>query len=82
MEFVSAKKMDIGAFNLCNFVLTFKVLKISQFHRNNLKLKYFEVSKGPFIYYVSTCRGEGGSENANFCLFLVLKTCFYMKISM
>ena len=37
--------------------------------------------KGPFIYYVSTCRGEGGSKNANFCLFSLLKgknmiTCF------
>ena len=26
-----------------------------------------------FIYCISTCSGEGGSENANFCLFLVLK---------
>ena len=34
----------------------------------------FIFSRGPFIYYVSTCRGGGGSENANFCLFLVLKT--------
>ena len=25
---------------------------------------------GTFIYYVSICRGGGGSENANFCLFL------------
>ena len=33
-------------------------------------------ARGPFIYYVSTCRGGGGSENANFCLFLVLKTCW------
>ena len=23
-------------------------------------------TKGPFIYYVITCRGGGGSENANF----------------
>ena len=29
--------------------------------------KEFETNKGPFIYYVSTCRGGGGSENANFC---------------
>ena len=32
--------------------------------------------KAPFINYVSTCRGGGvESENANFCLFLVLKAC-------
>ena len=24
------------------------------------------MGKGPFIYYVITCRGGGGSENANF----------------
>ena len=29
------------------------------------------VNKGPFIYYVGV---EGGSENANFLLFSVLKT--------
>ena len=34
------------------------------------------INKGPFIYYVSTCKGGGGgSENTNFCLFSVLKTC-------
>ena len=33
------------------------------------------LGKGPFIYYVSSRRGEGGSENANFCLFSVLETC-------
>ena len=39
-------------------------------------LETFLKYKGPFIYYVSTCRrGEGGSENVNFCLFSVLKTC-------
>ena len=31
---------------------------------------------GPFIYYVSTCRGHGGmSENCNFSSFSVLNTC-------
>ena len=35
-------------------------------------------TKVPFIYYVSTGKWEGGgSENANFCLFLVLKTCLH-----
>ena len=33
------------------------------------------VAKGPVIYYVITCRGGGGSENANIWLFSVLKTC-------
>ena len=32
-------------------------------------------SRGPFIYYVSTCRGEERLEIGNFCLFSVLKTC-------
>ena len=26
------------------------------------------MSRGPFIYYVSTCRGGGGLENGNFYL--------------
>ena len=36
-----------------------------------------EALLGPFIYYVSICKGggKGGSENAYFCLFSVLKTC-------
>ena len=33
------------------------------------------ILRGPFIYYVSTCRGKGGGwENAYLCLFKVLKT--------
>ena len=36
---------------------------------------FFLKTKEPFIYYVSTCRGGGGSENAYICLFSVLKTC-------
>ena len=35
------------------------------------------ISWGPFIYYVITCRGGEGSENANFWLFSVLKTCLH-----
>ena len=31
------------------------------------------LTKGPFIYYVSTWRGEGGSKNCPYCLFSVQK---------
>ena len=34
---------------------------------------YNLVGDHSYITYVSTCRGEGRSENAHFCLFSVLK---------
>ena len=35
------------------------------------------VPKGPFIYYVSTWRGGGGSKNCPYCLFSVQKICLH-----
>ena len=40
-----------------------------------LSIVYLQIvtpSWEPFIYYVSTCRGEGGLENDNCCFFSVL----------
>ena len=30
------------------------------------KVNWIEFDKGPFIHYVSTCKGEGGLEIGNF----------------
>ena len=38
------------------------------------RLEDRDIIRGPFIYYVSPCKG-GGSENCDFCLFSVIKTC-------
>ena len=42
-------------------------------YRCTLGLMYLH--RGPFIYYVRTCRGEGGVRKCQFLLFSVLKTC-------
>ena len=39
------------------------------------KVNWIEFDKGPFIHYVSTCKGGGGLEIGDFCLFSVHKTC-------
>ena len=36
-----------------------------------------EQAWGPFIYYVSTWRGGGGSKNCPYCLFSVQKICLH-----
>ena len=47
------------------------VIQVVEFSSGGCKIgKVFRpkinIPKGPFIYYVITCRGGGGSENANF----------------
>ena len=60
------------------FFLHFTDTQLHIYGWTNQANRLYIIIKGPFIYYVSTCRGEGGQKMACFAFFKVLKIQLYL----